>query len=790
MKNILTIYFYALLLLPGFQGMAQENIAGKTYTIGVVMDGPWEQNGELITSLRQELAEILPDHRNVRIPAEKIYVNNWSLAGVQKLNDRLLADPSVDLIVGLGALASQDLAARGALPKPVIAPLIMDPVLQGVPDVAGKSGVRNLNYLKFPFTLARDVEVFRQIVPFDTLVIISSIRYLRELPALQLTDAQLSQLLGVTVHQVFVDSSAEAVLVNFPASAQAVYIQPILHMSSRELQHLIEGINQRKLPSFTALGETEVDMGVMAGLNPAIFPRIARRIALNIRRILDGEEPAKLPVEFPAARRLFMNVKTIQKIGVSPKWSMLLEADLVDIDTTTTGLPDYSLRKVADLAITANLDIRAKKHAVSAGEQQKNIARARLLPQLDITVDGTQIDKEQASFLQPERTATAALTLSQVIFSEPALANVSVQKLLQASLESEFDQLRLDITRDAATAYLNYLRAQKILFILMDNLKITRTNLELARVREATGIAGPNESLRWETVLANNKIAVLKAQSGAAQAAQALNQILNRSMSERFKAKDVQLQDPELLTSAADFLHYLEDPLNFQRLSNFMVQHGLKNASELQQVEALMDAQKRMLTSSRLAFLLPTVSAFGRYSDNFYRSEGGASINIPGLGVSQERTNWSVGVQLSFPLFTGFSRKATTEKNSQELKQLEYQYHSVAEKLELNIRAQMENVKASYFGIQQSLLAAEAARKNYRIVFDGYSQGTIPIINLLDAQEAALQAEQVAANAYYDFFIDYMQMQRAINQFDFLLTDAERMEFVNQLREFMSRHHP
>jgi hypothetical protein len=50
--------------------------------------------------------------------------------------------------------------------------------------------------------------------------------------------------------------------------------------------------------------------------------------------------------------------------------------------------------------------------------------------------------------------------------------------------------------------YLNYLRARRIFFILLDNLKLTRTNLELAHVRQTTGAAGQEEALRWEVEIA------------------------------------------------------------------------------------------------------------------------------------------------------------------------------------------------------------------------------------------------------------------------------------------------
>ena len=752
----------------------------RTLRLGVVFDGAWERNQEISALLQKEIAEVMAGEVNLQFPPDKTLAGDWTLAGVKKLNDRLLADPAVDLIIGFGVFASQDLAQRGPLPKPVIAPVVVEPRLQGIPNKGGMSGVHNLNYLKIPVTLERDIKFFQEIVSFKKITIIGSKRYFEGLPSLRVPPEQMERMLGVKITEVYIDASADEALTALPQDAEAVYIQPILHLAPAEFTRLVNGINARRLPSFSAMGESEVNQGVLAALNPDILPRIIRRIALNVHRILDGEDPGGLPVDFPAGKRLFMNIKTAMTIGVSPTWATLLEAELFDIDTSSTGRPRLTLHNAVRSAIENNLDISAKAREVRAGAQTVRMARASLLPQLEVSGTGSQIDRDRVLGTQPERSASASATLSQLIFSEPAWANLSIQSSLQRSRESEYDQLQLDITLDASTAYLNVLRAQKIMLILLDNVKITRTNLEIAQIRETTGSAGPGEPLRWESEVATSRKNVMEAHSRMAQAGLLLNQILHRRLDEEFTAAEVALDDPALLTSKPHFLRHLDNPLSFERLSAFMVKEGLSHAPEIQQIDALRAAQKRTLTSQQLSFFAPTISTFGEYTNNFYRGGKNAGATLP-----YDKNDWVVGLQLSLPLFTGFSRAASREKASQELQQQEAQRQAIAERIELRIRSEMQNIKASYFGIQQSRLAAEAAQKNYDIVADSYSQGSLPIINLLDAQNAALLSNQVAANALYDFLIDYMNMQRAIGQFDVLQSAADREAFAKRLAESM-----
>ena len=97
----------------------------------------------------------------------------------------------------------------------------------------------------------------------------------------------------------------------------------------------------------------------------------------------------------------------------------------------------------------------------------------------------------------------------------------------------------------------------------------------------------------------------------------------------------------------------------------------------------------------------------------------------------------------------------------------------------------MEKAKASYFSIQQARLEQDAARKTLDIVTDSYSRGAVSILSLLDAQNSALRADQVAANAFYDFFADYIALERAIGEIDVLMTPDQRQDLLQRLRKHM-----
>jgi outer membrane protein len=66
--------------------------------------------------------------------------------------------------------------------------------------------------------------------------------------------------------------------------------------------------------------------------------------------------------------------------------------------------------------------------------------------------------------------------------------------------------------------------------------------------------------------------------------------------------------------------------------------------------------------------------------------------------------------------------------------------------------------------------AATSAKENLSLVTETYSQGTISIAELIDAQNNALQAQLNAVNSQYRFMLDWIEIQRSIANFDLLLT--------------------
>lgn len=782
----------ALLIL--FQLQIPLHAQNRTVRIGVIIDGPWHRNAEIADMTRSEILALTADEFDVQFPPEKQIVADWTIEGIRTATDQLLADPQVDLVLTMGVIASNQICKRGALPKPVIAPFVIDADLQGLPMQNGASGVRNLNYLSLPSHVVRDIRVFQEIVQFYHVTILFNDQVVAILPDLaERTSRALSEL-EIESTIVPVSRSIDATLAALDDEVEAVYLAPLLHLSTADWDKLVSTLRERKIPTFSLLGRSEVERGVMATGTPEFFPKLARRVALNLQQILLGEEPGSLPVSFAIGERVIINVAVARAIGVSPPFAVLTEAVLINEQRTTIERHVNLLSAMRE-AVDVNLDLLAEQFFVAAGKQNINLARANLLPQIEVSATGLAIDKDraQASFgSQAERSVTGSLRATQLIFSDPARANLSIQKNVQITREQALEQLRLDITQAAATAFLNVLRAKTFETLQKENLGRTRSNWELAQVRESIGYSGRSEVYRWESEIANLRKEVISANAQRNLAEIALNQLLHHPLEEPFQTIDEGLLDLVLSGGREDLLDYFDDPVSFKTFRAFLAEEGMINSPEIKSLDAAIAAKERAFRSTGNAFWAPTLAL--QFEVSRILAEGGAGVTglellptIPITFPETDDTNWSLAVSASLPLFEGGSRFAQRARTSSELQELQTERESAVRKIEQRIRSALHLAGASHAGIQLSRDAADAARQNLDLVTDAYSNGAIDILDLLDAQNAALNADLAASNAVFDFVIDLMEVERSVGGFYLLASPEEQEEMVRRLREYFEK---
>jgi outer membrane protein TolC len=753
-----------------------------TLTFGSLLDPSTSRTTEdLLEQIERQIDELLRRDYKVLFPERVSRSSDWTADGIRHELDDLLADPQVDMLLVVGPYSTAALCCIDPLQKPVFAPLGVDADALGLPTDGDSSGVHNLNYLSSPGASFRDLEKFREIVGFDTVHVVSDPLIYQVLTRLYERNQRLFAPLGIDTVPVFAVSSADEVLEQIPRDAQAVYFTPLLRMNPTELQRLIDGLNERRLPTMSLLGRAEVQLGMLAGLRaPTDYPRMARRIALNIQQTLFGKDPSTFSITFERTDRLLINMDTARKIGLYPTWRVLTDAELLHEDIPTANR--LSLSDAVLTALQANRQVLAARRVVDAGIQTVREVRSSYRPQIEARTEASSINDELAFFRAP-RSWSAAANLSQLIWSDSLGTAIRVEKDTQRSREQQLVQTELDVAADAAGAFLNVLRAENLERIERDNLRRVETNLELARNRVKIGYASPGEVFRWEVERADGKNKVLIAGRTLDTARVRVNQLMYRPQEEPFVTEQPDIEgDPYLAVGGEELAPFYDNPWSFRVFRNFMVEDGLANSPELGRLDAAIRARQRLVGQAKRAYWSPTI---GFEADYLGVLDQSAERSAAGFQFPDEQ--WSVGVAVKLPLYTGGGRRAVELRRNQELIGLERERENLSDQIELRVRSAMFAISASWTNISLSREAADASRKNLGLITDSYAKGVVSIQDLLDAQNSAVRTELNASNAVYNFLRDLVEVQRAAGRLEWFKSEENRDAWIERIRDYFAK---
>ena len=553
-------------------------------------------------------------------------------------------------------------------------------------------------------------------------------------------------------------------------------------MAEASYGDLLNELRARRLPVMSMRGEVDVRAGALLGVAPADWSRrVFRRVALAAGHIATGESAANLPVLLARSGKTMLNMGTAKVIGVSPSFTFLIDA--VQVGKYLDKGVDLDLFKAMDEAQLNNMDIAATERLVLAGEEEVGLSSAVLWPQLNAAISGTMVDEDSAAYLGTlsEKTFGGHLGLTQIIWSDQAWADYSIAKDLQTAREEELSRVRLNVGLEAATAYLDVLRAETYLSLQRQNLAYTRSNLERAQVRVDVGDANRSELYRWQSKIAGEKTIVINAMSQLKATGFEMNRVLSRPLEDNLNLANATMEDQFSLLSDPRVNRFSDDPAGLLILRDFLTHKGLMSAPELLQYDASIKAQNRAHKAATRSFWQPTVGLTGSVDHAFSRSGTGSDMSAPGL---PDDTNWNVSVFMSLPLFEGGGRFAESARTSQEILRLEHDRFAAGERIEQEVRSAVFQAASGHIAIELSRQASEAAGLNLEIVADNYSLGRALLVDLIDAQTNALTTDLAAADAVYLYLIDLMRVERAVGQFTFFAEAETRTVWLDELEAF------
>lgn len=770
-------WFFPILILMSIIIIA-DKLPAKEYRIAIVRDGNSQENDK-IALIKSELNQMLSPNTKITFDISEKFNANWQDNQYKSVILAALQDSDIDMILGLGVLVIQEAAREELrLTKPFISATALNghlPKLRYSKD--DYSLKENLAVIVQTQDTGHDLRVFSNIWKFNRLHVYIGKEIYDNLDDLVPTFNEYSRSSGLEIIPVPIGMDVDTILAEPSDDVQASYLIATPRLTLEKRAQLIEGLNKKKIPTFSSLGPNDLELGALATIKSDIEQTIVRRTALNIYNLIDGASTKDLPVFLISDPKLQINARTAVSIGYSPNVEARVTATFLYPEAFEVDVESLQLADVISMAKKGNKDLFISWEQTEFAGKTKNIALSPMLPQLGLSGSYSYYDLLAVGIILPEQWMQLTIGLRQMIYDDLAISNYRASKRKYDAAKYLNESNMLNVYQSAAENFLRYSQARLIHEVQVSNLKLTEGNLDIAQMRVDVGTSGHDEVYRWQAELAGRKSAVLDAESLVEKSRISLNQVLGVDLSKRWKPQEESIDPESFAWLNGSFSDVFETDKSVRNFTFALRRYALKASPEINLLLREKEAQEIILGQWKRSYFLPSVNANLSYGRNPYYTP-----KELGLGDYQ----FQADVTASLPLFEGTRRIYEVQRQKARLNEIGYQLQKSEELIEKRLRSAVRNLEASFPNIKYSNVAAENARKNFEVVREKYASGIVNITRLLEAQTSTITAELRAVSAIYSFLIDLSELQRALAFIPQTKTYEEVDEFVKTIQGYMN----
>ena len=404
------------------------------------------------------------------------------------------------------------------------------------------------------------------------------------------------------------------------------------------------------------------------------------------------------------------------------------------------GLADDML-SVYQLAMQSDPQLQAAKAAYQATMEVIPQSRAALLPNLGATgvVTRDRYHNRNPAAGEPENTyatnKTFGAQLTQAIYQRESFLKLEQTDTVVAQSKAQLTAAEQDLILRVATRYFLVLGAQdNLAFVKGDKEAIGRT-LDQAQQRFDVGLSAITDVLearaRYDIAVSDE----INAEKLLADAREALREVTG------VEPGVLEVLQPEIPLIPPD------PAVEEQWVTVATDQNPLLVAAR-----AATETARQEIDIQRAGHY-PTLDLTADYA---WRNN-----DFGGFGISQERNDSSIGVQMTLPLYTGGLVSANTRQSQHQFTQ--------AQETQVQQRRATERQARDYFrgvmtGISKVTALEQAVVSNEKALEAaeaGFDVGTRTIVDVLDTQRDLLSAKRDHARSRYDYLLDILRLKQA-----------------------------
>ncbi|HMD09722.1 MAG TPA: TolC family protein [Candidatus Acidoferrum sp.] len=414
--------------------------------------------------------------------------------------------------------------------------------------------------------------------------------------------------------------------------------------------------------------------------------------------------------------------------------------------TAPTGVMRLTLDQAVSLALKQNPTAQIAIITAAESVQDKNVARAALLPQANLSVTDTVERINVEAFFGkkfpgiPEHAGPFQIFSAGPTFSAPVF-DLTLFRRYQAAREtanaSRSDSLstREQVILLVVSQYIGTLRA-------VANVQASQSRVELAQALydqaadvQKEGVGTGIDTLRANVELQNEKQRLLEAEADRETSLFGLSRLLNL--------------DPRQTIELGDSLSFFDTPQPEVAAS---IDSALAERQEWKALEQQLKAaglQKKASAESRL----PKVD----FTGNWAYLGGSSTTGIP---------TYNYEAAVSVPLFTGGRIHAEIVRADLEIQKLQQQEDDLRNQIALDVKTALINLDSARNQVGVANLGVQLSKEEVDQARDRFKAGVANNIEVIQAQDSLARANDNQIAALYRFNQARADFARSIGQME------------------------
>lgn len=430
-----------------------------------------------------------------------------------------------------------------------------------------------------------------------------------------------------------------------------------------------------------------------------------------------------------------------------------------------------NLEQCINIAIIKNPNIGLAKNTAKIYESKVGQVKSGYLPQINLTsgynrlnsITNIGIDKDSNSY-------SGSIGVNQLIYDfGKTPTKVKVQDLNLNSAKYDVDDAVIQIAYNVKQAYYSALSAKISKDVQSQSINQYERHLKQAKAFFETGIKSKIDVTTADVNLSNAKLSYIKADNMYKNAIANLNNAMglldapdydidnifafkniNNVTSAKSDNKSSSKQDKDAVLKTGISKYDIMDTLTFKKYDisfEDALKTAMDNRPDLKSYITREDAAKESVKLAKKDYM-PVISGAANYGT------GGREFPLD--------TGWSVGANITVPVFNGFLTKKQVDEAKANLNVAKSGIEVLKQNVYLQVKQAYINLTEAEKRIPVVELIVKQAKENFDLANGRYNVGVGNSIEVQDAQINYNNAQLSYVQALYDYNVARSNLEKAM----------------------------